>query len=294
MFDNTWSHFDDRYNLDPISTESPIFLLAAGWRSGSTLLQRIIASSGEVLMWGEPYGRAGVIPAMTRSAMTLRSSRSETDQGWPRPAHFATDEVYEQLSEHWIANLYPPPAAFKAGFHAQLDTLLGQPARERGFSRWGMKEVRLHGMDAQFLHWVYPNARFLFMLRNPWDAWASAKGAKWWLRWPDSKIETAPEFAHHWKRLVQGFFQWPADNGMLVRYEDLVQPSFDLDQIREHCGLDSVEDVRGTVIRGMQRSPVALTALEVAQIDRVCGELARSCCYQPSDSEEVSQTAASL
>ena len=36
--------------------ESPIFLLAAGWRSGSTLLQRILVTDPSVLLWGEPFG----------------------------------------------------------------------------------------------------------------------------------------------------------------------------------------------------------------------------------------------
>lgn len=277
MFDNTWTRFDDQHDLTPASDEQPVFVLAAGWRTGSTLLQRLVASSEEVMMWGEPYGRAGLIPAMTRSAMALRPATAHAE-GWPQAGCFPSE--HGPVSNGWIANQYPPPAAFKAGFHAQLDALLAQPAKNRGFARWGLKEVRLHGMDAQFLNWMYPQARFLFHIRNPWDAWASAKGTCWWLRWPDQKIETAGEFANHWKRLVQSYLEWPANNGMLVRYEDLVQPSFDLDQIREHCDLAAIHDVRDTVIRGMARPPMPLTNFEVAQISRVCGELAADCCYE--------------
>ena len=275
MFDNAWTRFNDLHQLAPSSEEAPVFLLAAGWRSGSTLLQRIVASSGDVLMWGEPYGRSGLIPSMTRTAMSLRTDRGET---WPAPQVFAPDVVGD-VSESWIANFYPPPDALKRSMHAQLDALLSQPARDRGFARWGLKEVRLHGMDAQLLAWLYPNARFLFQFRNPWDAWASAKGGRWWLRWPDRKVETAAEFANHWRRLVQSFLEWPSNNGMLVRYEDLIQPTFDLEQIREHCGLSGVRDVRATVVRGMSRPPMPLTELEVAQIARGCGELASSCGY---------------
>src|SRR5258708_2685540 len=36
--------------------ECPIFLLATGWRSGSTLLQRIVSTDPNVLLWGEPLG----------------------------------------------------------------------------------------------------------------------------------------------------------------------------------------------------------------------------------------------
>src|SRR5262245_32576620 len=34
---------------------APIFLLSSGWRSGSTLVQRLINSDSSVLMWGEPF-----------------------------------------------------------------------------------------------------------------------------------------------------------------------------------------------------------------------------------------------
>ena len=37
-------------------TESPIFLLATGWRTGSTLLQRILVTDPHLLLWGEPLG----------------------------------------------------------------------------------------------------------------------------------------------------------------------------------------------------------------------------------------------
>ena len=39
---------------DDNDNEEPIFLLSAGWRSGSTLLQRLIMSDSNVLIWGNP------------------------------------------------------------------------------------------------------------------------------------------------------------------------------------------------------------------------------------------------
>ena len=57
-------------------TAAPIFLLSAGWRSGSTLLQRLIMSDKNVLIWGEPYDECGQIQAM---ADTLKAFRPD----WP-------------------------------------------------------------------------------------------------------------------------------------------------------------------------------------------------------------------
>jgi hypothetical protein len=275
MSAHSWQRFAQRWDLPPRPVgHRPVFLLASGWRCGSTLLQRLVCSSGELLMWGEPYGRANIIPALTRAAMVLR-------EDWPGAGHFPADTVFEQPSEHWIANLYPPPAAMVEGYAAMMDAWLAKPAKERGFERFGLKEVRLQAMDAAFLEWLYPDARFLFLVRNPWDAWSSCKGATWFVQWPTQKVESAQAFAALWLRIVQSFTTWPADNAMLVRYEDLKHPGFDLDQIREHCQLRSIDPApRDKVIRGMAKPPIPLEAAEVEQIRGVAGELAAALGYR--------------
>lgn len=271
--DNTWTRFDQRWGLNsPGTGTEPVFVLAAGWRSGSTLLQRLLCSSGEILIWGEPYGRAGLIPAMTRSAMTLRDD-------WPHAGHFSEDLT--GLQDKWIANLFPPPGAIKNSFFAQLDALLAQPAREAGFGRFGLKEVRLHGLDARFLNWIHPDARFVFLVRNPWDAWSSCKGTDWYLSWPDKKISSAAQYATHWRRVVESFLRWPGENAVLVRYEDLIHPAFDLEVIRAHCRLASLDgSVLTRKIRGMKKPPEPLSMFEAQQIRATAGELAQICGYE--------------
>ena len=48
------------------STETcePIFILAAGWRSGSTFLQRLVMSREEAFIWGEPYRHAALVDSL--------------------------------------------------------------------------------------------------------------------------------------------------------------------------------------------------------------------------------------
>ncbi|MCP4805640.1 MAG: sulfotransferase [Proteobacteria bacterium] len=282
--DNTWTRFDQRWGLtsNTIGSE-PVFVLAAGWRSGSTLLQRLICSSGEILIWGEPYGRAGLIPAMTRSAMTLRDD-------WPHAGHFSDDLT--RLQDKWIANLYPPAAAIKKGYEAQLDALIGEPARQAGFSRFGLKEVRLHGLDARFLNWIYPDARFVFLVRNPWDAWSSCKGSDWYLSWPDRKISSAAQYASHWRRVVESFLRWPGDDAILIRYEDLIHPEFDLEVLRGHCRVGSLDgSVLTRKLRGMKKLPEPLTMFEAQQIQSTAGELAQICGYEGPSAGAPGQSA---
>ncbi len=266
--------FDQKWQLPDVSDgESPVFLLAAGWRSGSTLLQRLVCSSGEVLVWGEPYGRAGLIPALARSALALR-------EDWPGQGHFAAESLYQDLSKAWIANLYPPAEALKRSFKAQLDTLLGEPARQRGYARFGLKEVRLHAVDARFLRWIYPGARFVFLVRNPWDAWASAKGATWFLRWPDRKVADATAFAKHWRWLMEGFAQWGDPSAMLIRYEDLTASGVDLQPLARHLGVTALDPAAFSAKpRGMSRPPLALDSGEIATIAHITGELSQALDY---------------
>ena len=58
---------------DSNDNEEPIFLLSAGWRSGSTLLQRLIMSDPRVLIWGEPYDECGMVQAMAGTMTAFRA-----------------------------------------------------------------------------------------------------------------------------------------------------------------------------------------------------------------------------
>lgn len=44
------------------TTDCPVFVLSAGWRSGSTLLQRMLMP--ECFIWGEPYGHACLLQSL--------------------------------------------------------------------------------------------------------------------------------------------------------------------------------------------------------------------------------------
>ena len=99
----------------------------------------------------------------------------------------------------WIANAYPHPADLLASHRALYDRLFEIPARAAGFGRWGIKAVRLDGEHAGYLQVLYPDARFIFLHRNPWDAWSSYRrrhderqSAYWWFyEWPDEQVATA-------------------------------------------------------------------------------------------------------
>jgi hypothetical protein len=264
--------------LEPLpGAGQPIFLLAAGWRSGSTLLQRLVTSSGEALIWGEPYGRAGVVPALVRATTAFQPD-------WPPLAAIADERPFDgaELRDNWIANFYPEPRSFRAAMRALLDELLMAPAKRRAFARFGFKEVRLSAVDAAWLEWLYPDSRFVFLTRNPWDAWSSMKGGTWYWRWPDQAVTNATAFARLWTSLSTTFRGWQGENGLLLRYEDLRRGDFDLTPLREHLRLARIEGAaRAHTIRGLAQPPAPLDSREIADIAAIAGELAATFGYSP-------------
>ena len=85
---NPWLDFDKKWNVPPIEQGlKPVFALASIWRSGSTLLQRLLCSDPEIILWGEPYGDAGILPGLANSARCLLRS------DWPHPMMILDEKI---------------------------------------------------------------------------------------------------------------------------------------------------------------------------------------------------------
>ena len=228
---------------------SPIFLFSAGWRSGSTLLQRLVMSDKQVLIWGEPYDECGPVQAM---AETMKAFRPD----WPPSDYFYDGTPPGQLTGSWVANLFPAPDALWAAHRQYFDTLFDAPATGAGAARWGIKEVRLDIEHARYLKWLYPNARFVFLYRNPLEAYSSycRYGRSWYDLFPDSPIFTPTAFGTHWRRLMEGYVAGTESIGaMLLRYEDLIGTNPPLDALDAHLGIQTDHSVLEKKIGSSER-----------------------------------------
>ncbi len=127
----------------------PIFILSAGWRSGSTLLQRLIGSSEDIFIWGEPLDKSNVV---TQLADSLRPVCKE----WPPENYFYTKKHIDDLSNSWVANLSPHIPEFIEAHRAFFIKLFAEPVLSQKITRWGIKEVRFGLSEALYLKILFP------------------------------------------------------------------------------------------------------------------------------------------
>jgi hypothetical protein len=156
----------------PPCDDEPVFVCSIGWRTGSTLVQRILMTDPSVLIWGEPMDRLGVLDL-------LADIVTGVSPDWPPRHHFISHRPDIDLTHDWVALLQPDAANFKAGLRGLMDGWLAEPARRRGFPRWGVKEVRWAADRVMLLRWLYPKSRVLLLVRHPVFAFLSLK--RMWL-----------------------------------------------------------------------------------------------------------------
>lgn len=207
---------DNRWGEDiQKSDDHPVFLFSAGWRSGSTLLQRMIIKDGSIEMWGEPFTRSNII-------QTMMSQLIPFNKEWPTENQFADFYSGPKVDE-WIATTSPSVPNLVAG-HIQFFQNLFQPANGK---RWGVKEVRCGVPHAKYLKWLFPNAKFVFLYRNPYDSFASFRDYLVFdfVEWPHKPIIKAQDYARLWTSLTHDFLaNGHTVEGMTVSYEDLKLP----------------------------------------------------------------------
>jgi hypothetical protein len=201
----------------------PIFVLGAGWRTGSTLVQRMINAVPGVLIWGEPYHEGALVQRLAESLSFLDPTNGSWDS-W-----VLADGAALPSEDEWVALLTPPLESLVGGYRAMLDRLFQHPAQQQGCSRWGVKEVIWNRDCIDLLRLLYPDSRIVLLVRDPLHQWYSYRpetARPWFFRWPDQPIGTPFSFGRMWQRLVTDFVEADRSfsNVTLVKYEDLRKP----------------------------------------------------------------------
>ena len=188
--------------------DSPIFIVGMP-RSGTTLMQAALASHPRIAIGPEThflnYWVARHGSAELRNELDFERFWSAFVNG----RQFRNMELDAgTLRERLLASGIP---TFKTVF----STLLREHARRFDKPRWGEKTPAHHRHMKELLEW-YPNARIIYMLRDPRAVVASLLDAPW--------STAGPEFhAARWRDSTRALLRWENDRRICrVHYEALV------------------------------------------------------------------------
>ncbi|MGH8318301.1 MAG: sulfotransferase [Steroidobacteraceae bacterium] len=205
-----------------LADEQPVFLFSAGWRSGSTLLQRMLMEHNEdLLIWGEPFARSNIHDGL------LNQFRAFTRQ-WPPDSFFFSKMEVNKIADTWTANLYPDVDYLFHAHRSFYHRLFADPAARAGRKNWGFKEVRLTIQHATYFRTLFPNCKIVLLYRHPHNAYLSYResGMTWARTWPGRYVSTPLAFGRSWAEITRGYIEGHAKvDALLIRYEDLDDPA---------------------------------------------------------------------
>ncbi len=214
--------------LDLQTIRDGLFFIVGPHRSGTTLLQAMLSS---------------------HSRLTVPPETGYFDQVWPRRDHlgpltdagnlarvgrFVTspDCAVSDLQVDW-SQVTAAVAGSPGGYEDLFVAILALYTRSRGKRRVGEKSPR-HLFAIPELSRLYPQARFLFLIRDPRAVVRSERETSW-------GSQSVLRITRRWCRVVDAAEKFsqslPAHRFRLVRYEDLVtNPETQLRSICEFLG----------------------------------------------------------
>ncbi len=201
----------------------PLFIFSLP-RSGSTLLQRILMSTGEIASDSEPWillpfiyslksGGSVSIYSNRHSRLAIEDFISTVDGG---------REQYNVALREFISKLYATRCSADQVFY--LD-----------------KTPRYHYIIDEIVH-LFPNAKFIFLIRDLRDVFASCIST-----FGEGSLKSLQEYHDDLTvgsiNLLNGFKKY-SSKSFLVRYEDLVNyPNIQLEGLCKYLGIKFKEDI---------------------------------------------------
>ena len=208
------------------SLPKPVFIFSSSWRSGSTLIQRYITASGEVLVWGENGGALNDLhQAYLGYSQMMGNPRLRYKDGWGAEGSQVLEKFQtankSERPNLWLASMCPPIEHIRKTLRNALYEIYEKPTIALGYSRFGIKETRCNLATATFLLQLFPDAKFIFLVRDPLDVLLSIKRRNWIGR--PAGHSTLKYYAEHWRTRAAEFRS--ANFGMVLRYEDFTSNS---------------------------------------------------------------------
>lgn len=195
-------------------SQNPIFVVGYP-RSGTTLLQALLATQGDLVTFPETHFFNTVFENVEVEGRAVEVSRVETILAK------ITAKSREPFDAAFVAGIKGLAIAGQVDLKDFFEALVGRALPATADScRW-LEKTPDHGLHLPVISALYPQARFIAIVRNPLHAIHSRTRY-----FPPSTDDLLALLARQWLRQVEAadqFEQTAPGRLMQVRYEDLVR-----------------------------------------------------------------------
>jgi hypothetical protein len=256
----------------------PVVVTAPTARNGITLLQRLLNSTRQIIVYGENKHLCEQVPnAVFTAAEIHNSARADIERA---RARFLTE-----TTEFWSSTLWPDTGAYLQGAvegFRRLVHVYQTCSEQYGFPRWGIKHPFSNLIQFDRFFSLLPGALFIYVYRNLFDVARSSKARQF-----AKTAEDLERLASNWREGVYAVRRVRHKNLLVVRHEDLVaDPQQWLARLEDFTGLRTIDrtvmDRKFNTFQGPAQfgyspteyiAPVRLTEAEAALLEKHAGDV---------------------
>lgn len=265
----------------------PLIITAPSARNGVTLVQRLLNSSRQIIVYGE---NRHLCEIAVETALIATETHQQSHAAFDRTRR----RFFDETTEFWSSGLWPDSEMYArtavAGYQALLDAYSRSSAKD-GYSRWGIKHPFSEiAAVARFVALV-PQHQMIYIYRNPFDVMRSYKSRRF-----VRTLEDVHKTAVMWTESVSVLTRESDPRLLTIRYEDLIaDPDVWISRIEEFTGVENIDrsvmtrkfnTFRGAEERGHARNeyiaPTELTDDEMQIIAKQAGPMLDSLGYAPA------------
>jgi hypothetical protein len=263
------------FTIPQISTDlTPVIVTSPTIRSGTTLLQRLLCSASNAIIYGENVAQDVElfinIYISKATVYTMNQSRFDATRS----------NVVEHGSDEWMIDLMPDLKGYLAAIGNGCFNGLSfcrEYAREQGCSVWGFKYPGWKPAALSLIQQMFPQARILYIYR---DVLACARSAKAWLpSWDNTELA---QFCMEWvENFSYALTLKGNSNILLLKFEDFVaHPTTSIQQIAAFTGAEAMQErvfqkkINDAANEATPyRDPTPLTEAELQIVEQYAGSL---------------------
>jgi len=268
----------------------PVFVFAPAARCGITLMQRLLNSSRQIIIYGENNLLVNILPH------NIFALNTTADQHYR-----ARQKLLNGEYDFWSSAIWPDVQQWCGSVIKSIELLLRMyqdSSAKDGFAKWGIKSPIEDARFCAFYFQTFPASKVIFLYRHIVDVMMSYKSRKW-----IPTLNECAKIANKWCRNVSYMLGGDVPGRvMVIRYEDMLANKDEyVERIENLLGITGIDkSVFNRKINTFQGNkemgyspnqyidPNELSAEEIEVIKKIADEFLKRCNY-PSVEERLEE-----